>query len=92
MTVFFLLEMMTYLKNVANLLKVVSADVEKEFESKSVYLRKKFESKIKLYMNEAIDFHYEEMLKAGSNHTILVVIKIDSAVRNDFFAFIYLFQ
>ena len=34
-------------------------------------------------MDEGIVFHYEEMSKAGSNHTCLAIMSIDSAFKKD---------
>ena len=40
-------------------------------------------TKIKSYIDEAIDFHYEEMPKAGFNHTCLAIMSIDPAFKKD---------
>ena len=37
-------------------------------------------TKVKSYGDEATDFHDKEMPKAGSNHTCLAVIMIDSVL------------
>ena len=38
-------------------------------------------TKIKSYEDETTDFHGKEIAKAGSNHTCLAVITIDSALE-----------
>ena len=38
-------------------------------------------TKVKSYGDEATDFHGKEMPKAGSNHTCLAVIMIDSVLK-----------
>ena len=38
-------------------------------------------TKVKSYGDEATDFHDKEMPKAGSNHTCLAVIMIDSVLK-----------
>ena len=38
-------------------------------------------TKVKSYGDEATDFHDKEMPKAGSNHTCLAVIIIDSVLK-----------
>ena len=43
--------------------------------------KKKMKTKIKSYSDEPTDFHNKEMPKAGSSHTCLTVIIIDSAFK-----------
>ena len=38
-------------------------------------------TKVKSFGDEATDFHDKEMPKAGSNHTCLAVIMIDSVLK-----------
>ena len=38
-------------------------------------------TKVKSYGDEATDFHDKEIPKAGSNHTCLAVIMIDSVLK-----------
>ena len=40
-------------------------------------------TKISSYGDEATDFHDKELPKAGSNHTCLAVITVDSALKKD---------
>ena len=53
----------------------------KEYDSEPVYNKTFLKTKIKSYCNEATDFHDKEMPKAGSNHTCLEVITIDSILK-----------
>ena len=62
----------TYWKNIVRF-----ADFKKEFNSEPVYNKKVLKTKIKFYVDESTDFHFKEMLQAGSNHTYLAVITID---------------
>ena len=62
----------------------VSADIKKEFDSKPVFNKKKFKTKIKSYGGEVTDFYNKEINKVGSNHNCLVVISLESALRKCF--------
>ena len=61
----------------------VSADIEKEFESKPVYNKHFLKPKIKSYGDEATGFCNKEMPKAGSDFTCLAVINVDSTLKKD---------
>ena len=41
--------------------------LEKKFDSEPVYTKKILKNKLKSYSDEATDFHYQEMPKAGSD-------------------------
>ena len=40
-------------------------------------------TKIKCHIDEDTDFHHKDVPKAGSNHTCLVVIMTDSALKKE---------
>ena len=62
----------------------VSADIEKEFDSKPVYNKEFLKTKIKSHGNKVTDFFDKKVPKEGSNHTCLAVITLDSALnKND---------
>ena len=61
----------------------VSADIKKEFDSEPVYNRELLKTKIKSHGGEVTDFHDKKFLKVGFNHTSLVVISLDSALKKD---------
>ena len=61
----------------------VSADIKKEFDSEPVYNRELLKTKIKSHGDEVTDFHDKKFLKVGFNHTSLVVISLDSALKKD---------
>ena len=52
----------------------ISADIKKEFDSKPVYNKTFFKTKIKSYYNEATGFYDKEVPKVDSNYTCLGVI------------------
>ena len=60
----------------------VNANIKKN-DSESVYNKKTWKTKIKLYVNKATDFHNKEIPKVGSDHTSLVVIHVDTALKKD---------
>ena len=54
-----------------------------EFDSKPVYNKKILKTKIKPWCDKATDFHNKGTPKEGSNHTCLVGISSDSALKKD---------
>ena len=62
----------------------VSADIEKEVDSKPVYNNKDIlRTKIKAYCDEVTDFYDKKIPKVESNHTCLAVITMDSALKKN---------
>ena len=61
----------------------VSAYIEKEFYSELVYNKKYLKVKKKSYGGKVIDFYNNKIPKVNPNHICLVVIKINSALKND---------
>ena len=61
----------------------VSADIKKEFDSEPVYDKEFLETKIKSHGDEVTDFYGKEIPKVHSNHTCLVLISLDSALKKD---------
>ena len=59
----------------------VTSDIKKEFDSKPVYNEKLLKTKIKSSGDKTTDFQDKEMSEAGSNHTCLAVITIDSILK-----------
>ena len=60
--------------------KVIS-DIKKEFDIKPLYNKKILKTKIRSYGDEVTDFYNKEI--PHSNHTYLVVISLDSALKID---------
>ena len=73
----------TSLKNVIFLWDKVSADIKKEFDSATVYIKNFLNIKIKSHAYEVTDFHVKKILKVDSNNTCLAVIWLDSALNKD---------
>ena len=61
----------------------VTANIKNEFDNEPPYKKFFFKTIIKSYSDEATDFHNKEIPKAGSNYTCLVVITIDSTLKNE---------
>ena len=59
----------------------VSSDIKKEFDSEPVYNQFFLKTKIKSYGDDVTDFYDKEIPKVNSNHTCLVVISLDSALK-----------
>ena len=59
----------------------VSAEIKKEFDSEPVYKKKFLKTKIKSHDNDVTDFYDKKFPKVDSNHTYLVVMKLDSALK-----------
>ena len=56
--------------------------LEKKFDSEPVYTKKILKNKLKSYSDEATDFHYQEMPKAGSDQQILFGQVIECSFTN----------
>ena len=61
----------------------VSADIKKEFDSKTVYNKEFLKTKIKSHGDEVTDFYDKKIPKVDSSHTCLAVISLDSALKKD---------
>ena len=61
----------------------VSADIKKEFDSKSVYNKNYLKTKIKSHDDEVTHFYNKKIPKLDSNHTCLVVITLDCALKKN---------
>ena len=57
----------------------VSADIQTEFDSESIYHKKIFKTKIESYG----DLHDKEIPKVDRNHTCLVLMSLDSTLIKD---------
>ena len=71
------LKMMIYWKNII-LFRIKSA-----FDSKPDCNKEFLKIKIKSHGNEVTDFYNKKISKVDSNHTCLVVISLDSALKRD---------
>ena len=61
----------------------VSANIGKEFNSKSVCNKEFWRTKIMSHGNEVTDFYDKKVPKEGSNYTCLAVITLDSALKKN---------
>ena len=61
----------------------VSLDVKENFYNKPVYNNEFLKSKIKSHGDKVTDFYDKKIRKVDSNHTCLVVITLDSALKKD---------
>ena len=61
----------------------VRAGMKKEFDSKPVYNKEFWKTKIKSRGDEVTDFYDKEIPKVESNYTCLAVISFDSALKKD---------
>ena len=61
----------------------VSADIKKEFDSKTVSNKEFLKTKIKSHGDEVTDFYDKKIPKVDSSHTCLAVICLDSALKKD---------
>ena len=61
----------------------VSADIKKEFDTRSVYNKKVLITKLKSHVDVVTDFYNKEILKVDSNHTCLAVISLNSDLKKD---------
>ena len=61
----------------------VSLDVKEKFYNKPVYNNEFLKSKIKSHGGKVTDFYDKKIRKVDSNHTCLVVITLDSALKKD---------
>ena len=59
----------------------VSADIKKEFDSEPVFNSFFLKTKIKPHDYEVTDFYNQQIPKMNSNHTCLVIISLDSALK-----------
>ena len=80
---YFLIKDDDLLKKYKTIWDKVSADIKKEFDSKSVYNKIFLKSKGKSHGDEVTDFYNNEIPKMDSNHTCLPVISLDSALNKD---------
>ena len=57
---------------------------KKEFDNEAVYNKEYLKKNIiKSYVDEVAGFYSKEIPKVGSNYTYLVVISLDSALKED---------
>ena len=61
----------------------VGVDIEKEFNSESVYNKTFLKTKINSHGNEVTDFFDKKFLRWNSNYTCLAIISLDSALKKD---------
>ena len=61
--------------------KTSSTDIKEEFDSEPVYNKTFLKTKIKSHDDEVTDF--KEIPTVSSNHTCLVVISLDCALKKD---------
>ena len=61
----------------------ISAGIKEEFDSKPVYNKHFLKTKIKSHGDEATDFYDKKIPKVDSNHTCLLVISSDSALKKN---------
>ena len=58
-------------------------DIQKEFDSESVYNKEFLKTKRKSHVHEITGFYYKEIPKVDSNHTCLAGISLNSALKKD---------
>ena len=58
-------------------------DLLKKIDSKPVYNKKVFRSKIKSHADEATNFLDKEVPEVGSDYNCLTVMNLDSALKKD---------
>ena len=73
----------SYLKKYKTILDNVSPDTKKKIDSEFVYNKNFLKSKIKLYADEATDFHNKKFPRMDSNHNCLAIVSLDSALNKD---------
>ena len=71
------------LKKYNSIWNKVSPGIKKEFDSETVYNKFFFKTKIKYHGDEVTDFYHKEIPTVHSNHTCLVVISLDFALKKD---------
>ena len=76
---YFLIEDNKLLEKYNSIWDKVSADIKKEFDSKTVYNKNYLKTKIKSHCDEVTDFYDKKI-----NHTCLAVISLDSALKKDY--------
>ena len=59
----------------------VNTGMKKEFDSEPVYNKEFLNTKLKSHGDEVTDFYDKKIPKVDSNHTCLVVISLDSAIK-----------
>ena len=62
---------------------IVSAGIEKEFDSEPVYNKEFLKTKIKSHGDEVTDFYNKKFPKVDSNDTCLAVISLNSALKKN---------
>ena len=80
---YLLIEYDGLLKKYNNIWDKFGTNIKETFHSKPVYNKIFLKTTIKSYGDKVIDFHDKEMPKAGSNHTCLETITIDSVYKKD---------
>ena len=79
---YFLIEDDDLLEKYNTIWDKVSAHIKKEFDSKPVYNKNYLKTKIKSHGDEVTGFYHKKIPNLDSNHTCLVVISLDSALKN----------
>ena len=79
---YFLIEDDDLLEKYNTIWDKVSAHIKKEFDSKPVYNKNYLKTKIKSHGDEVTGFYHRNIPNLDSNHTCLVVISLDSALKN----------
>ena len=60
---------------------IVSADINKEFDTEPVYKKIFLKTKMKSHGGEITDFYDKKIHKLDSSHTCLTVTSLDSALK-----------
>ena len=60
---------------------IVSADINKEFDTEPVYKKNFLKTKMKSHGGEITDFYDKKIHKLDSSHTCLTVTSLDSALK-----------
>ena len=70
--IYFLIKDVYLLRKYNTICDKVSADIKKEFDSKTVYNKSLLKTKIKPCSDKVTDFYNNQIPKADSNHTLIV--------------------
>ena len=79
--IYFLIEDDDLLEKYNTICGKVSADIKKESDRQPAYNKNCLKTKIKSHDIKVTDFYLKKIPKLDSNHTFLVVISLDSALK-----------
>ena len=80
---YFWIEYDDLLEKINTISNKISADIKKQPDSELVCNKNLLKTKIKSYGHEVTYFYNKKFPKMDSNHTFLVVISLESALKRD---------